>query len=187
MHCPWNIEPSTSVRQISLAKNQQLKIKDMKFNLNPVPNSLKCLSLPFSNGRFLRFHEGQFLYKMSKSDDCECDDEDVDEDHSEDDANIWRILTLYVCIPVIFLGSFLIWRHETTETHERPEFIPYDHMRIRTRPFPWGDGNHTFFHNKCVNALPDGYEEEECHTAEENAFSQGLDTAKKVLTLKRIM
>nr|CAI5865651.1 unnamed protein product [Callosobruchus analis] len=35
-------------------------------------------------------------------------------------------------------------------------------MRMRSKRFPWGDGQKSLFHNPKVNALPDGYEDEEC-------------------------
>lgn len=185
VQCPLNIAPNTSVRGISLSKNQQLKVKDIKLDMNHLPDlrsGLKRFTSPLLNNRFLRSNKTS-LYSTSPQD-CPCDDEQP----VDDPAKIWRILTLYVCLPTILLGSYLLWQHEK-EPHQRQEFIPYDNLRIRTRPFPWGDGNHSFFHNKCLNALPEGYEndaEGECSPAESGEtwmVTPGMDLAKDVLKI----
>ncbi|XP_005811193.1 cytochrome c oxidase subunit 6A, mitochondrial [Xiphophorus maculatus] len=79
--------------------------------------------------------------------------------HAEDSAKTWKILSFVVALPgvaVCMLNTFL---KEKEHSHDAPpEFVPYTHLRIRTKRFPWGDGNKTLFHNSHVNALPDGYE-----------------------------
>ncbi|ESN91711.1 hypothetical protein HELRODRAFT_108466 [Helobdella robusta] len=74
----------------------------------------------------------------------------------------WRLLSFLTLIPIgaCYVNAQQIEKqeHEHWEKH-KPEFIPYEHLRLRSKRFPWGDGNHTLFHNKKINALPDGYEE----------------------------
>merc|ERR1712045_216447 len=78
---------------------------------------------------------------------------------------MWKKLTFFGAIPVVIFGHYLAFRplffpYEGEDPHARPDFVPYEYLRIRTKKFPWGDGNHTLFHNPHFNALPDGYETE---------------------------
>ena len=78
----------------------------------------------------------------------------------EGSARVWKALTYFVALPrvgVSMLNVFLKSRHGE---EERPEIVAYPHLHMRSKPFPWGDGNHTLFHNPHVNPLPTGYEDE---------------------------
>ncbi|ROT84115.1 cytochrome c oxidase subunit 6A, mitochondrial [Penaeus vannamei] len=70
----------------------------------------------------------------------------------------WKMLSFLVALPAVALCMVNAFMAE----HEaRPEFIAYEHLRLRTKRFPWGEGQKSLFHNSHANALPDGYEEDE--------------------------
>ncbi|XP_012538757.1 cytochrome c oxidase subunit 6A, mitochondrial [Monomorium pharaonis] len=82
--------------------------------------------------------------------------------HASSEATqlLWKRLSFFVGFPAIGLAMVNCYlNHQAHHHDEPPEFIPYDHLRIRTKPFPWGDGNHSLFHNRKTNPLPEGYEE----------------------------
>ncbi|KAK7088156.1 cytochrome c oxidase subunit 6A, mitochondrial-like [Littorina saxatilis] len=70
----------------------------------------------------------------------------------------WKLLSALVALPgvaVCWINAFVV----NAAHPEQPEFRPYPHLRLRTKKFPWGDGNHSLFHNAHLNPLPDGYED----------------------------
>lgn len=73
---------------------------------------------------------------------------------------LWKRMSFFVAVPAIglcMLNAYL--KHQEDPHKPRPEFIKYDHMYLRNKRFPWGDGNRSFFHNPHANALPTGYED----------------------------
>ncbi|CAB3220673.1 unnamed protein product [Arctia plantaginis] len=72
---------------------------------------------------------------------------------------LWKNMTFFVAFPAIGLGMVNAYlAHQEHHHDERPEFVPFEYMRVRTKRFPWGDGQKSLFHNPHVNALPSGYE-----------------------------
>ena len=88
----------------------------------------------------------------------------AEETHALGTMYLWKKISFFVAVPMMGLCVYNAYTKEKEhakhiEEHGRPEFVPYAHLRIRSKPFPWGDGNHSLIHNRHVNALPEGYEE----------------------------
>merc|ERR1711915_76515 len=77
--------------------------------------------------------------------------------HAHGGTKQWKMLSIIVALPSVALcmvNAFYGGEHE-----HPPEFVPYEHLRLRSKRFPWGEGQKSLFHNSHTNPLPDGYEE----------------------------
>jgi cytochrome c oxidase subunit 6a len=82
-------------------------------------------------------------------------------EHAAQTSDLWRKLSIYVVIPALCMSSanaYRLWcEHWEHKAHDIPmsEKPQYTYLNIRTKAFPWGDGNHTLFWNDKVNYIPD--------------------------------
>ncbi|KAF2229840.1 mitochondrial cytochrome c oxidase subunit VIa, partial [Viridothelium virens] len=81
-------------------------------------------------------------------------------DHAAATSDLWRKLSIYVVVPSLILGGANAWRlwtehweHWEHELHEHPmeERPQFQYQNIRTKNYPWGDGDKTAFWNDKVN------------------------------------
>nr|XP_060151416.1 cytochrome c oxidase subunit 6A1, mitochondrial-like [Globicephala melas] len=64
--------------------------------------------------------------------------------HSEEGSDrLWKALTFFVALPGVGVSMLNVFLKSHHGEEERPEFVAYPYIRIRSKPFPWGDGNHT--------------------------------------------
>ncbi|XP_076653505.1 cytochrome c oxidase subunit 6A1, mitochondrial [Halictus rubicundus] len=81
---------------------------------------------------------------------------------------LWKYLVLFVAFPVLAVASALILSNVNRKNKQpRQEFVDVPYLRRINKPFPWGDGKHSLFHNPVKNPIsPHGYEVPDPYAAE---------------------
>eukprot|EP00731_Ephydatia_muelleri_P015255 Em0008g975a len=75
-----------------------------------------------------------------------------EEAHAASTMLTWKRISLFVAVPVV---GYLAWKNLIHGEHmEEKEYFPWPHLRIRNKPFPWGDGDKSLFHNPHTNPVP---------------------------------
>lgn len=55
---------------------------------------------------------------------------------AEAHAKMWERLSLFVVLPAVAIASAITYKNEMEHHEPPPEFVPYEHMRIRKKVWP---------------------------------------------------
>ncbi|PGG98883.1 hypothetical protein AJ79_08759 [Helicocarpus griseus UAMH5409] len=77
--------------------------------------------------------------------------------HAAATSDLWRKLSIYAVGPVVILAAinaYNLWNEHWEHWDHMPpleERVEYPYQNIRTKNYPWGDGDKTIFWNPTVN------------------------------------
>ena len=78
-------------------------------------------------------------------------------DHAGPTTDLWKKISIYGCIPALILAganAYYLWNEHWEHVAHGPsleEKVEYPYQNIRTKNFPWGNGDKTIFWNDNVN------------------------------------
>ncbi|KAI2639304.1 putative cytochrome c oxidase subunit VIa [Xylaria nigripes] len=78
-------------------------------------------------------------------------------EHAAGTTELWRKISIYAVIPGLILAganAYYLWNEHWEHWDHLPpleERVEYPYQNIRSRNFPWGDGDKTIFWNDKVN------------------------------------
>jgi cytochrome c oxidase subunit 6a len=78
-------------------------------------------------------------------------------EHSKETTELWRKISVYAVIPAIALAganAWWLWKAHWEHWEHMPPLedrTEYSYQNVRTKNYPWGDGDKTLFWNDGVN------------------------------------